>query len=228
MAGEVKSRKITKRFLSFWRSLIFISTFTLILVGCSNPKQGDFGPTVSPEQKKVELQKSLERKFENPRAHYLLGQLYHAERMWDDAEYHYNNSLRFDPVYRPAQAAMIKLLLDRGDTVKAANYLDSYMNQAAGSPGKLLELALEFQQQQLDTYALSCFQQALDLAPNSANIHKHLGYFYLSRDDKVKAREHFEISFNNDRNQPDVSRELGKLSVPVVYEPKPGTTAGIE
>jgi Tfp pilus assembly protein PilF len=229
MAGLVKSRKLIRQYLSFWHFFIFSSFFIILLTGCTRPRaNGSFAVTVPPEQKKVELQEKLKHKFEDPQTHFLLGQLYHAEKAWDDAEYEYNMALRFDPVYRPAQAAMVKLLMDRGDKLKAQHYFDTYMNQVSDSPDKLIELATELQQQQLDTYALDCYQKALKIAPNSAKVYKSLGYFYLSRNDKDKARESFETSFKLDGNQPDVARELGKLSVPIVYDGKPGKIASKE
>ena len=224
MAGKVKGIRKENILMSFWHNsfffyVLFVGCFLLIFAGCNDQQKFDDSFYDMPsEQKKVELLDSLDKKFENPEAHFLLGQLYHAERAWDDAEYHYNIALRFDPIYRPAQAGMIKLLLDKGDTVKADIYLENYMNQVAGSPNKLLELAKEFQTQQLDSYALICYQEALNIAPNSAQVNKAIGYFYLSRNNKEKAREHFEKSFKIDGTQTDVSRELGKLLVPIKME----------
>ena len=223
MTGKVKSLKLDIKKMSFWRTLtcfFFFSVllfYSLLITGCNENLNEEDLAHVTPSEKKVELQKSLDRKFENPQAHYLLGQLYQAERDWPNAEYHYNTALRFDPVYRPAQAAMVKLFLDRGDTAKAVNYLEIYMNQAEGSANQLLELALEFQKQNLDNYALTCFQKALNLAPNSAKIHKQLGYFYLEKSDKVSAEEHFVRSFNIDPLQPDIASELGKLGLTIGF-----------
>ncbi len=219
MAGTVKSRRLEGKFSSFWQVLILVSFFTIILSGCTTPKTDNgFSMPVPPEKKKAELRESLKRNFEDPQTHFLLGQLYHADKDWADAEYEYNLALRFDPVYRPAQAAMIKLQVDRGDNLKAQHYFEIYMNQAGDSPKKLVDLATNFQQQNVDTFALKAFQKALDIAPNSAMVHKYLGYFYLSRNDKEKAKEYFENSYRLDGNQPDVALELGKLGVPIVYD----------
>ena len=220
MTGKVKSLKLKIKEISFWRILtcffiFFFLLFSLLIIGCNETLNEDDLTHVTPSEKKVELQKSLDRKFENPQAHYLLGQLYQAERDWPNAEYHYNTALRFDPVHRPAQAAMVKLFLDRGNTIKATNYLDIYMNQVEGSANQLLELALEFQKQDLDNYALTCFERALALAPNSSRAHKYLGYFYLEKNDKIKAEDHFVLSYELNNEQPDVAYELGRLGVQV-------------
>ncbi len=170
----------------------------------------------------------MDQKFEDSGKLFLLGQLYHADKAWDEAEYYYKNSLRFDPIYKPAQAAMIKLMLDRGEPARAQQYLDTYMKQVANSPDKLIELGVEFQQQKLDPYALDCFQKVIELVPNSPEGYKYMGYFYLNKNDKDKATEYFKKSFNLDRLQDDVAFELGKLNVPIVYPGNPGKIAPSE
>ena len=57
--------------------------------------------------------------------------------------------------------------------------------------------------------------QAIHLAPTSAKVHKQLGYYYLSKNDKVHAEEYFKRSFNLDPVQPEVAGELGRLGVEV-------------
>ena len=53
------------------------------------------------------------------------------------------------------------------------------MNQAAGSATQSLRLGMAFQKQQLDGYALDSYQQALSLAPDSAEVNKQMGFYYL-------------------------------------------------
>ena len=167
------------------------------------------------EQKKAALLKTLDRKFENPQAHYELGQLYQSERLWMKAEYRYNVALSFDPVHREAQAAMVKVFLDSGDSAKAKTYADIYMNQVASSDSGAFRLGLAFQKQLLDEYAFDCYMQALHLAPDSARVHKQLGYYYLSKNDMVRGEEYLKRSFQLDPLQPDVAGELGRLGVEV-------------
>ena len=227
MARRVKSRASKVEGFAFWLRLIrplilcLLLCCVLLFGGCENPKT-QVAKVVhlektSPEEKKAELLKLLDRRFENPDAHFELGQLYKAEGLWPKAEYHYNVALSFDPVHRQAQAGMVKLFLDSGDAAKSETYADIYMNQVAvaGSAGGSLELALAFQEQQLDAYALASYRQALHLAPNSARIHKHLGFYYLSKNDTVQAKEYLSRSFQLDPRQPEVAGELGRLGVEV-------------
>ena len=178
------------------------------------PRVDEIGRTPT-EQKKAKLLRVIDRKFENPKAHFELGQLYQADGLWVQAEYEYNVALGFNPVHRQAQAAIVKVLADSDNTVKAELLADIYMNQVAGYAEGSLRLALAFQGQQMDEYALDCYRQALHLAPNSAKIHRQIGYYYLSRNNKVRAKEYLVRSFQLNPNQPEVSGELGRLGVAV-------------
>ena len=210
---------------------------TLLFGGCSlflfgkarnakGPQVREVEPTPT-EKKKAKLLKQIDRKFENPDAHFELGQLYQADGLWTQAEYHYNIALSFDPAHRATQAAMVKVLLDSGDTAKAKLSAEIYMNQVAGSAAGSLQLALGFQKQQLDEYAMTCYQQALHLAPNSAKINRQIGYYYLSKNDKVRAKEYLTRSFQLDPMQLDVAGELGRLGV-VVQIPRKVESSNIE
>ena len=236
MTGKVRSKKSEAGSFFFWlqpsqpnllrRSrlgLITLFTFALLflcatlLVGCASQEVAgtDKVKRTPPEQEKAALLKTLDRKFENPDAHYKLGQLYQSERRWIKAEYRYNVALGFNPVHREAQAAMVKVFLDSGETAKAKTYADIYMNQVASSASGAFRLGLAFQKQLLDEYAFDCYMQALRLAPNSARVHRQLGYYYLSKNDKVRGEEYLKRSFQLDPLQPEVAGELGRLGVEV-------------
>lgn len=142
-----------------------------LFAGCNRSQEAQSPTTLVPgtvkatpaDVRKASLLKELDRKFENPDAHFELGELYQAEGQWSKAEYHYNITLSFAPAYRPAQAAMVKVLQDSGKTAKAKVAADIYINQVSGSVEESLKLGLAFQKQQLDEYALTCYQQALVL-----------------------------------------------------------------
>jgi len=203
--------------------ILAILTYALLFGGCGPSGKG--GKAQAPrtdevkrtpaDQKKAKLLKRIDRKFENPKTHFQLGQLYQADGLWAEAKYHYNIALRFDPVYWSAQAAMVKVLQESGDTAKAKLSAEIYMNQAAASAEKSLQLGLAFQEQGLDEYALACYQRALHLAPNSANINKHIGYHHLRKGDKTRAKQYLTRSFELNPMQPEVASELGRLGVKV-------------
>ena len=217
MTRRAKSKKIVKGFV-FWLftfSLLFFFC-PLLISGCNEQEaEIDRIRKIPADERKAELLKLLDRKFENPDAHFELGQLYHAEGQWSQAQWRYERVLSFDPVHRPAQAAMVKVFIDSGETAKAETYADVYMSQVAGSADGLLRLGLAFQEQQLGEYALACYQKALSMAPDSAKVHRQMGYYYLSESDKVRAKEYLTRSFELDPRQPEVAGELGRLGVEV-------------
>ena len=203
----------------FFITLTFFSLCLLSLVGCNSQEASIGGAGQAQDMpldiRKAEVLKELDRKFENPQAHFELGQIYQAEGLTQKAEYHYNVALSFDPANMQAQVAMVKLFLDSGNTAKGKNYADAYVKDVSGSATQSLRLAAAFQKGQLDEYALTCYQQALRLEPESAEVNKQVGFYYLGKDDKAKAKEYFVRSFKLDPRQPEVAGELGRLGVEV-------------
>ena len=190
MTGEHKgtSNSVNDELRPKFIFLIFL-IFALLFVGCDSAGRGS-GAKVDKvlrtpaEEKKARLLRQLDRKFENPDAHFELGKLYQADGLWAKAEHEYNTALSFEPAHRRAQAAMVKVLRQSGDANRAELSADIYMNQVSASAEESALLALAFQEQGLDEYALSCWRQGLRLAPNSANINRQIGYYYLSKGNK--------------------------------------------
>ncbi len=101
-----------------------------------------------------------------------MGKLHQADGLWSQAEHEFTVALSFDPVHRPSQAAMVKILFDSGQSAKAKLSADFYINQASTSDVGSLDLGIAFQKEGLDDYALTCYQKALSLAPSSAQANK--------------------------------------------------------
>ena len=173
------------------------------------------------DDQKSDLLKQIERKYENPAAHYQLGKLYHTDGMFEKAEFEYRVALGFDPVHYKAQAAIVNVLLSKNDKARSALAADMYMNQAGVSAEPSLLLGKAFQREGLDEYALACYQQAQNLAPNSAVIFKQIGYYYLAKGDQVRAEENLRRSFQLDPYQSEVAGELGRMGVMVQIPQKP-------
>ena len=127
MAAKVGSKKLRAECFAFGPAsvlsfaLLWCSAF--LLVGCRErlPDANAIAQqeNLSADARKAELLTLLERRFENPDAHFQVAQLYHAEGLWAKAEYHYNVALGFDPAHAEAKAAMVKLFLDAGDSAKS-------------------------------------------------------------------------------------------------------------
>jgi len=229
MRGQkAKRRAVGRRWrvVEFYDLSVFVSHLPSIIVplccvllmcmfvGCESQDVSE--STLTPAQEtKADLLEQLDEKFENPDVHCKLGQLYGGEGRFTKAEYHLKTALEFDPVHRPSQAAMVKMFVDSSDKAKAQLYADTYMKQASGSATESLGLGQAFQEQGLDEYAFACYQQAMTLRPNSPDVNKQMGYYYLSKQDNARAQEYLSRSFQANPNQPDVARELGRLGVVV-------------
>ncbi len=188
---------------------VIISLLISFFAGCTTNTK--VTPVVSKQDRKAELLKTLERRPENPKAQYELGKIYQGEGRYSDAEWRYNQALTFDPVFRQAQASMVKLFVDSHNPTKENFYAEQYMQMVSANADQSLELAMAFQEVQLDKYAMLCYQKALELAPNSYKVHRQLGYYYLSKGDKKKAEDHFVQSYTLYPNQTDIVYELGLL-----------------
>jgi len=221
MTGTVRSIKLKAGGFVFWLNVIKVFSFAFLLfcstllTGCGSQRTTENIQNIPIEKRKADLLETIDRKFENPQAHYELGQIYQSERQWIKAEYHYNTALNFDPAHSEAQAATVKVFLESGDTAKSKTYAEIYMNKAASSATGSFRLGLAFQKQLMDEYAFDCYMQALHLAPTSAKIHKQLGYYYLAKNDTVRAEEYLKRSFQLDPDQPEVAGELGRLGIEV-------------
>lgn len=183
--------------------------------------------TLSTDKTEAQLLSELDAKYENPQAHYELARLYHKSQNWLKADFHYNQAISFDPAFRAAQAGQIKMFIDRGETAKAEQYANSYIRQAATAVSEMLRLGWEFEQVGLDAYALRCYRQALDAAPDSAEANRQIGFYYVTKGDQAQAKQYLMRSFELNPRQPDVAGALGRLGV-VVETPmqaEPLTTA---
>jgi tetratricopeptide (TPR) repeat protein len=191
---------------------------TFLLCSCNEEARAPKGVdrTVSASEKeKAAILKQIDDNYEDADAHYRLGKLYLANGLWSQAEHQQSIALTFDPVHRRAQAARVKALLGAGENTKAQLLADEYIKQATISAAASLELGLAFQNQVLDDYALKCYQQALQMAPNSAKINRQIGYYYLAKGNRDVAREYLSRSFQLNPYQAEVAGELGRLGVPV-------------
>jgi Tfp pilus assembly protein PilF len=207
---------------------MLLGTALLILSSCEGvvppPSNPPAQPTVTSDPTEAQLLAELNKKFENPQAHYELARVYHKAQNWNKAEWHYNQAIGLDPANRGAQAGLVKLAIDRGDTGKAEQFANGYIRQVATSVRETLRLGWEFRQVNLDDYALRCFRQALDAAPDSAEANKQIGFFYRDKGDTAKAKQYLLRSFELDPRQPEVAGALGKMGVVVKLPPGPPET----
>ncbi len=216
MAGKRGGLEPTARTLIL---CVLLGPIFLVLWGCDTggSRASNVPPitTATSDPTEAQLLAELQQKFENPQAHLQLARVYHKAQNWNKAEWYYNNALGFDPANKAAQAGLVKLFLDRGETAKAEQYANSFIRQAAPSVRETLRLGWEFKQVNLDDYTLRCFRQALDAEPNSFEANKQMGFYYYDKSDTAKAKQYLLRSFELNPRQPEVAGALGKLGVVV-------------
>lgn len=223
MRGRHKSpMRFAKITFSSW---VLFGCAVVLLTGCQDGvrRRTAIDPTgnVPSEKTEAQLVAEINEKFENPLAHYELARLYHKSRQWTKAEYHYNVALGFDPAFRAAQAGLVKAFVDQKQAAKGEQYANAYLRQAASnSERETLRLGWEFEKLDLDDYALRCFRRALEIAPDSYETHRQIGFFYLGNGDSDNAKKYLSRSFELNPRQADVAGALGRLGV-VVEAPGP-------
>jgi len=204
---------------------VLLCLVVLGLWGCGEDMTARPSPNVNrlgtapADQTEATLLAELDRKFENPQAHYELARLYHKSQNWTKAEYHYNLALSFEPANKAAQAGLVKMYIDRGETAKGEQFANSYLRQAATMVNESLRLASEFEKIGLGDYAFRALRQALEAGPDSYEANKQMGFYYLGKGDNAKAKQYLVRSFELYPRQPDVAGALGRLGV-VVEWPK--------
>ncbi|MBP8303124.1 MAG: hypothetical protein KBE04_03240 [Phycisphaerae bacterium] len=199
--------------------------------GCEIPPGRE--PVVRPiPDKEQYLLSWVDRNFQDPEAHYQLGEYYRSERLWDKARYHLDQAIRFAPSFRKAQVALVQMLLDKGDREGADQAVQGFIRQVSYTPAEAVDLAKAFARAGLDPYALACFDAATQGSPGSALAFKELGLYYLGKNDTGRAKANLIRSFELNPNQVDVALHLGELGT-VVQVPQlqdagavPGPGAG--
>ncbi|OQY07703.1 MAG: hypothetical protein B6I25_01180 [Planctomycetales bacterium 4572_13] len=188
----------------------------LVWTGCeSTPKAPDSAneETTIQQSPKAQLLEQIDRKYENPEAHYQLGKLAYTDGQLDKADFEYRVALGFNPVHYRAQAGVVRVAADQKQTERSQIIAELYISQAAVSAPASVRLGKAFQNEGLGEYALSCYYQATGLMPKSPEPYKLLGFYYLGENDQVRAEENLRRSFELDPYQTDVAGELGRMGV---------------
>lgn len=188
-----------------------------LICGCPQKKDKEIENEFSAggsELRKFELQQKLTKRYSDPELHYELGKIYQSEGLWDKAIFEFDIAKSYDPVHWESAAAIVKTLYQNGKKDRAVFMAERYARQAAFSASHSLSLGKAFQNETLDDEALVCYTQALEIAPNSAELNKQVGYYYQEKNDLIRAEQYFRRSFEIDPS-PEVGAALGSLGIKV-------------
>ncbi|MBW8015932.1 MAG: hypothetical protein FVQ82_07075 [Planctomycetes bacterium] len=199
------------------RSAVLLLFCVFLVCGCQpankEPIENEF-PLVDSDMRKLELQRLLARKYNNPKIHYELGKIYQSEGLWDKAIFEFDIAKSYDPVNWESAAAIVKTLYQDGKKERAIAMAAKYIKQAGFSAASSLGMGKAFQYEMLDDEALASYNQALTIAPNSAVLNMQIGYFYREKNDLVRAEQYLRRSFELNPTS-EVSEALGRLGIRV-------------
>ena len=201
--------------------VFFLWSGWIILSGCDVPPSTTSIPSHPMPDQEPFLVSLVDRNFQDPEAHYQLGEYYHSKGKWDKAQEHLKLALNFAPAFRKCQVALIQMLLDKGDRQAADRTVSQFARQLSNSPMEMVDLAKAFARGGLDSYALACFTEATQVSPPSAPAFKELGFYWLGKNEAAKAKSALIHSFELDPSQSDVAGALGELGVVVAVPRTP-------
>lgn len=204
------------------RELIILAAAAVMLIGCQQTQQKEDIKVNDFTKQKQDLLEQIDRKYENPDAHYKLGKLYMENGYYNQAEFEFNLTLQFKPNHYGAQAALVKTQALSGAKGKSEAAADFYLNKAAPSAEESFMLGSALEKQDLDEYSLKGYRQALRVAPTSAVVNRQIGYYYLKQNNNVLAEEYLRRSFMLDPYNAETAAALGRLGV-IVQVPKTST-----
>jgi len=203
---------------------VMISLAVLVYIsfgsGCTVEQKEGADPIKEINKKRLLTQ--VGKNYQNADAHYKLGKIYASEKQWQKAIYEYDVALSFDPAHWQTQAAKLKALINEGQSDKADVAAEMYINQTVGNIEGSLTLSKALEDEGLDKYVERSYKSGIAKFPDSAELNRGLGMFYLKKDNKDNARQYLTKSFELDPTQTDVAGELGKMGVRVERpQPKP-------
>jgi tetratricopeptide (TPR) repeat protein len=218
MAGQ--DHTLASRIKAVLKVCVLMNSW-IILSGCDVPPSTQSIPSSPMPDQEQFLVSLVDRNFQDPEAHYQLGEYYHSKGQWDKSQDHLDMALNFAPAFRKCQVALIRMLLDKGDRQAADRAANRFYRQLSNSTMEMADLAKAFAGGGLDSYALACFTEATKVSPPSALAFKELGFYWLGKNDAAKAKASLIHSFELDPSQSDVAGALGELGVVVAVPRTP-------
>ncbi len=201
--------------------LITLAVLVYISFGSGCTVEEKSGVDSIKEINKKRLLTRIGENYQDADAHYRLGKIYASEMQLQKAIYEYDVALSFDPALWPAQAAKLKALVDDDQSAKADVAAEMYINQTVSNIEGSLTLSKALESEGLDKYVVSSYKSGIAKFPDSAELNRGLGMFYIKKDNKELARDYLIKSIEIDPEQADVANELGKMGVKLQNQPAP-------
>ncbi len=157
---------------------------------------------------------------DNPREvtfYILSGELYEANKDWDQAKTMYQQALIISPDHPLASNNLAYVILQQGGNIDVAMGLAQTARRGMpDSPNAADTLGWAYYQKGIYQSAISQFQEALRLGekrgdPDDADIHFHLGLAYQKDNKAALARQQLEKAVKIDPKKDDARKALSEL-----------------
>ena len=163
----------------------------VIKLGQAQAAKGDIGQAIATYQQAI-------KNHPRPEFYTLLGQFYESKRDWPKAQDAYRKTLGLKPNDPVASNNLANVMLQSGGNVdEAMSFAQTARRGMPDSPDVADTLGSVYYQKGAYGSAISMFQEALKLqektkAPDSPDIHYHLGLAYQKTNQPLLARQQLE------------------------------------
>ena len=171
----------------------------------------------SPDKALALYQQSIKDNPREVRFYILAGELYEAQKNFDQAKASYQQALSISPDHPLASNNLAYVILQQGGNVDVAMGLAQTARRGMpDSPNAADTLGWAYYQKGIYDSAISQFQEALRLGekrgdPDDADLHYHLGLAYQKKNNLNLARQQLEKAVKLNPNQADARKALSEL-----------------
>ena len=192
--------------------------------GCSRLAQNGSGVALYQQGRYAEALHTFEQAKQtdptNPDTHYNLASTYHRlgtaakdQKMLDNAEAIYNQSLELSPNHVECHRALAVLLVETGRSDKAFTLLKRWAQRSPNVSDARVELAKLHQEFNQTKVAEQYLDEALAMDPNNARAWAERGRLRENSGELMQAVQNYQQSIALNSLQPELYQRIGALNV---------------
>jgi tetratricopeptide (TPR) repeat protein len=129
----------------------------------------------------------------------------------------YEHAINVDPDNEAAYGNLGAEYLNRGDTIRAIDYLHQALKLKPDSPKTYFNLGMAYARQNDAKNALECHRSALRINPDDADAHLCIGIILMSTGKVDEAAEHFHEAVRLNPESLEARRNLGNILLGLGY-----------
>ena len=208
----------------FATSLLLVLLFCFGSSGCTRMTQSGTGVSLYQQGRYAEALQTFEQAKQtdptNPDAYYNLASTYHRlgtsakdQKMLDNAEAIYNQSLELSPNHVECHRALAVLLVETGRSDKAFTLLKRWAQRSPSVSDARVELAKLHQEFNQTKIAEQYLDEALAMDPNNAKAWAERGRLRENSGELMQAVQNYQQSIAINALQPELYQRIGALNV---------------